>query len=307
MDFTLVLLAVALGLLYVGGEVLVAGAVSTANRLRLPPFLIGLTIVGFGTSMPELVVSLDAAFVGAYDISLGNVIGSNTANILLILGAAAVISPIVLDGEKLTRDLAVMLAAAAALLGFGWFGEIGRWAGGGLVALLALYLVWAAVSGRGEENPSMETRRVLPLWREVAAILTGLLFLVWGGDLLVSSATGIARDLGVPEAIIGLTVVAVGTSLPELATSIVAALRRQSGIAVGNVIGSNIFNIAGILGVTALIVPLPVAQGFVADDIPVMIAVSLALAAILLLRHGISRLTGLVLLGSYAAYVALIV
>ena len=307
MDFTLVLLAVALGLLYVGGEVLVAGAVSTANRLRLPPFLIGLTIVGFGTSMPELVVSLDAAFVGAYDISLGNVIGSNTANILLILGAAAVISPIVLDGEKLTRDLAVMLAAAAALLGFGWFGEIGRWAGGGLVALLALYLVWAALSGRGEDNPSMETRRVLPLWREVAAILTGLLFLVWGGDLLVSSATGIARDLGVPEAIIGLTVVAVGTSLPELATSIVAALRRQSGIAVGNVIGSNIFNIAGILGVTALIVPLPVAQGFVADDIPVMIAVSLALAAILLLRHGISRLTGLVLLGSYAAYVALIV
>lgn len=303
----IVLLVAGLGFLFFGGEALVNGAVSTANRLRLPSFLIGLTIVGFGTSMPELVVSLDAALSGAFDISLGNVIGSNTANILLILGLAAVIAPISVAGHALVRDLSVMLAAALALALLSWFGAVDRWAGVALVGFLVVYLGWAAIADRQKDGAFDGTRIVLPLWREIAGILIGLVLLVSGGDMLVSGATGIARSVGVPEAVIGLTIVAVGTSLPELATSVIAATRNQSGIAVGNVVGSNIFNIAGILGVTAIVTRLPISQGFAVLDIPVMVGVSVMLAALLLLRKGISRYAGVLLISAYAAYVYLIV
>ena len=158
----------------------------------------------------------------------------------MILGIAALISPIGLAGQKPARDVSAMLAAALALYGLGLAGEVGRWAGAGLVVLLVVYLVWSALSDHADADPSGAGQKPLPLWREIASILAGLLFLIWGGDLLVSSATSIARSLGLSEAVIGLTIVAVGTSLPELATSVIAALRKQSGIAVGNVIGSNI-------------------------------------------------------------------
>ncbi|MBU1176445.1 MAG: calcium/sodium antiporter [Alphaproteobacteria bacterium] len=301
------MLAAGLGFLYFGGEALVAGAVSIANRLRLPAFLIGLTVVGFGTSMPELVVSFDAAMIGAFEISLGNIIGSNTANILLILGLAAVISPISLAGERLFRDLAVMLAAALALAALAFAGEIGRWAGAGLLGMLLFYLVWVAVADRNRGAGDDEPRAIMPLWKEVGAIVVGLILLISGGDMLVSAATGIARNLGIPEAVIGLTIVAVGTSLPELATSVVAAIRKQSAIAVGNIVGSNIFNIAGILGVTAIFVPLPISAGFATLDIPVMIGVSAAMSVLVFLSKGISRLAGLFFLAAYAAYVSLMV
>lgn len=298
-------LFVALGLagLFAGGEFLVRGSVAMAQRYAISPLLIGLTVVGFGTSTPELLVSVDAAWRGLPDIALGNVVGSNIANILLIVGVSALVWPIAVSGATLRRDLAVMVAAALALLPFFFLGWLSRYAGALLVAGLATYLVVAYRAGRAQPEPQAEEAPRLTAGRALGLVGIGLVALIVGARLLVDGSVAIARDFGISEAFIGLTIVAVGTSLPELATSLIAALRRQSEIAIGNVVGSNIFNILGILGVTALVAPVPVAPRFFAFDLPVMIAASLALAAILLLRPRIGRALGFVLLFAYAAYV----
>ena len=306
MLINLLLLAAGLAVLTLGAEFLVRGAISFANRLGMPPLLIGLTVVGFGTSMPELLVSLQAALDGSPDIAVGNVVGSNTANILLILGLAAAISPIRANIPNLGRDLVMMLIAAMVMLGLGYQGMIELWMGVVMVAALGAYLTWVTVTDRQAKQPEDEAELTLKLagWKEAAFLIGGLAGLFLGANLLIDSATEIARELGISEAVIGLTIVAVGTSLPELATSVVAAFRRHADIALGNVVGSNIFNILVILGVTAIVVPVPVVSSMASFDIPVMLAVSLALMALIFAFGRISRVAGIAMLAVYGGYVA---
>lgn len=300
MDYLLLLAGFA-GL-FLGGDALVRGAVGVARKLGIPPLVIGLTIVGFGTSMPELLVSVDAALRGVPDISIGNVIGSNIGNVLLIAGLAALIWPIKVAGDTLRRDTAVMMAAGLALVPLFWLGTVGRLSGAVLVASLGLYL-FAAFRQGGNDHKDSNDGPIPPVWRSLLWLVGGIVVLILGAQALVEGAVNIARGFGVSEAFIGLTVVAVGTSLPELATSVVAAIRRQSEIAIGNIIGSNIFNVLGILGMTAVILPIPVADRFLVFDLPVMLGSMLALTAFLLLRPVIGRLPGALMLAGYVAYV----
>ncbi len=288
--------------LFAGGEALVRGAVGVAGRLRLPSLLIGLTVVGFGTSTPELLVSLDAALRGSPDIAIGNILGSNIGNILLIVGLTALVWPIRLGQMRMARDVGVMLLAAVILVPLFLGAELGRAAGAGLLALLVAYLVWAYLRPGGDAGDELQSR-ASSLWLSGLWVVLGLAALMLGARALVSGAVAVARDFGVSEAFIGLTIVAIGTSLPELATSMIAALRRQSAIAIGNIVGSNIFNVLGILGVTALVAPIPVASRFLVLDLPVMIAATLLLAGLLLVNRGAGRAWGLVLLAAYVAYV----
>jgi cation:H+ antiporter len=301
----LLLLAAGLVLLTLGADYLVRGAISFANRLGMPPLLIGLTVVGFGTSMPELLVSMQAALDGAPAIAVGNVVGSNIANILLILGLAAAISPIPAMIPSLKRDMVMMLFAAVVMLGLGYLGLIGFLTGLAMFALLAAYLAWVTYTDRRRMSAE-EAELVVKLagWKEALFIAGGLAGLFIGANLLIDAATSIALQFGISEAVIGLTIVAVGTSLPELATSVVAAFRRQAEIALGNVVGSNIFNILGILGVTAMVVPVPVEASMASFDIPFMLGVSLALVALILLAGRIGRPAGVAMLAIYTGYVA---
>ncbi len=289
--------------LFLGGEFLVRGSVGIARGMAIPPLLIGLTVVGFGTSTPELLVSVEAAWRGVPDIALGNIVGSNIANILLIVGVSALVWPIRIMGATLRRDAAVMIVAVLALVPVFAMGQVGRLSGAVLVAGLAGYLVWAylrpgAAVAEEAGTPAPSSMLVSALW-----VVAGLVGLMLGARFLVDGAVAIARGYGISEAFIGLTIVAVGTSLPELATSLIAALRRQSEIAIGNIVGSNIFNVLGILGVTALITPIPVASRFLSFDLPVLIAMSLVLAVLLVTRPVIGRGVGLTMLAGYAAYI----
>tara|TARA_R110002072_G_scaffold277711_1_gene439449 strand:- start:1689 stop:2609 length:921 start_codon:yes stop_codon:yes gene_type:complete len=289
--------------LFFGGEALVRGSVGIARRMAVPPLLIGLTVVGFGTSTPELLVSVDAALRGVPDIAVGNIIGSNIANILLIVGVSALVWPIRISGATLRRDTGVMMVATLVLIPVLALGEIARLSGLALFAGLVMYLSWAYLRP-GEAEAASETDAPPPsnlvslLW-----VIAGLIALMAGARMLVDGAVAIARGYGVSEAFIGLTIVAIGTSLPELATSLIAALRRQSEIAIGNIIGSNIFNILGILGVTAMVTPIPVASRFLSFDLPLLIAASLVLTGLLLTRPTIGRGVGAVMLASYLGYV----
>lgn len=297
------LIAGLLGLFF-GGEALVRGSVGIARRMAISPLLIGLTVVGFGTSTPELLVSVEAAWRGVPDIALGNIVGSNIANILLIIGLSALVWPIKVMGATLRRDTAVMMAAALVLVPVFAMAQMGRPVGLVLVAGLVAYLVWAYrqpgdMEAEDAGVPAPDSALVSALW-----VIGGLVALMAGARFLVDGAVNIARGYGISEAFIGLTIVAVGTSLPELATSLIAAFRRQSEIAIGNIVGSNIFNVLGILGVTALIAPIPVASRFLTFDLPVMIAVSLVLTALLLTRPVIGRGIGVAMLAGYVAYVS---
>ncbi|OCW55808.1 calcium/sodium antiporter [Hoeflea olei] len=299
------MLAAGLVLLTAGAEFLVRGAVSLANRLGMPPLLIGLTVVGFGTSLPELLVSLQAALDNAPAIAVGNVVGSNTANILLILGLAAAISPINARIRNLGRDLVMMLVAAVVMLGLGFWGVIDLKFGVVMVAALLGYLVFVTLTDRNRADADDETTaiHVGGLW-EAVYIVGGLGGLFFGAELLIDAAIAIAQGFGISEAVIGLTIVAVGTSLPELATSVVAAFRRHADVALGNVVGSNIFNILGILGVTAIVTPVPVDPSIATFDIPFMLAVSVALSALIMLAGRIGRGAGIAMLAVYGGYVA---
>lgn len=298
---TYLLFTIGLLLLLAGGDGLVRGASAVAIRFRVPPLVIGLTIVGFGTSLPEMLVSVQAAWRGVGGIALGNVVGSNTANILLILGLSAAIGPLVSPFAKLRRDLVWMLAAAVALVPILWDGEVSRIEGlilfGGIIAYLALAFLQV---GSAED---MDVA-VMPALRATLFILGGLVALVLGAKLMVDSATEIARTFGISEAVIGLTIVAIGTSLPELATSISAAMKGEREIALGNVIGSNVFNVLAILGVTASIAPFAAEARFLTTDVPLMIGVSVLLAIVLRATGGVGRIAGFAFLAIYAAYIA---
>jgi len=320
MTIALLLLA-GLALLLVAGELLVRGAVLVALRLGVSPLMIGLTVVGFGTSMPELVTSLQAAFAGTPGIAIGNVVGSNIANILLILGLAAIVSPIPCPVHSLIRDGGVMLAAALALLALTAGGAIGRADGTLLVLGLVAYLlvVWRQEHRRGRDGVAPDTvgavsglpaeapvPGVMAVMREIGLLAAGLAGLVLGARLLVDGAVDLAAAAGVSDTVVGLTIVAVGTSLPELVTSVVAAIRRQSDIAFGNVIGSNIFNALGIAGTTAIAMPVAVPPEIVRFDLPVMIGATLLLTVFAATGARLTRGEGVVLLAGYALYIGVL-
>ncbi|PYE83690.1 calcium/sodium antiporter [Pseudoroseicyclus aestuarii] len=297
-------LAAGLVLLVAGGEALVRGASALASRLGVSPLLVGLTVVGFGTSTPELVTSLQAALSGSPGIAFGNVIGSNTANILLILGLAALLSPFAVERRAFLRDGPALALATLACLGVVLWGALSRPAGAVLVVGLILYLLYAYRSERGlsaaeaaPEQPAMRLS-IAALWA-----VGGIALTVLGARLLVDASITLAALWGVPDEVIGLTVVAIGTSLPELVTTVVAALRRQGEIAFGNVVGSNLYNILGILGITALVRPIPVPPQIAALDIWVMLAATVALVAVCVSGWRATRGEGAVLLAAYGLYI----
>lgn len=289
-----------LAMLLAGGEGLVRGAVAFATRMQLPMAVVGAVVLGFGTSMPEMLTSISAALAGAPGIAIGNVFGSNIANILLILGVAALISPVSAasaDGEdRVWLVVATVMGVGVVLVG----ATVGRIEGLILLAGLGVY-VWRQLNrGSAEEVPE-----VVGMGAGAIAlyILGGLGVLIGGAYLLVEGATGIALALGVSETVIGLTVVAVGTSLPELATSVVAARKGQAGLALGNILGSNVFNILAILGLTAAIVPIPVPADLSMVDLALLGGSALLLVGFLILGR-IGRGAGLGFLAIYAGYVA---
>jgi len=300
---TYILFIIGLVALFFGGEYLVRGASNIARRFNLSPMVIGLTIVGFGTSAPELLVSIQAALAGQPAIAIGNVLGSNIANILLILGVSAVIAPLLIPLQKVWRDLGFMLLATAAIWVMLLDGNVTRIEGVVLIVGLLVFMVVAFVLGK--EEPDLDAAPPASLGISLLQTIGGLIVLVIGARLLVDSATEIARTFGLSEAVIGLTIVAVGTSLPELATSVIAAMRKQTEIAVGNVIGSNIFNIFSILGITALISPIPSDPRFANVDMPWVAGTAVLLVVFAVAFKGIPRLAGAALLAIYAAYVGL--
>ena len=298
-------------LLYFGAEGLVRGSASLATRVGISPLIAGLTIVAFGTSAPELSVSLLAALGGNPDIALGNVVGSNIFNIAVILGIAALIQPIQIHLGVIRRDIPVMIATSAIAFGLILYGGLPRLAGIGLILGLVVYVVGAFRSGKessgGTDADAVEAPPLLSKsWMiDTTVLLVGLGVLILGSRLFVEGATALAKSWGVSDAVIGLTVVAAGTSLPELATSVVAAVRRHADIAIGNVVGSNIFNILCILGVTATVSPIH-ASGIGLMDAGVMLFVSVLLLPFALTNRKISRGEGAVFLGIYGVYLFLL-
>jgi len=317
MPTDLLFLIAGLAGLVLGGEMLVRGAVGIARRAGLSPMVIGLTLVGFGTSTPELVTSVQAAFAGSPGIAVGNVVGSNIANILLILGTAAVMAPMVIAPAGLRRDGTVLVAVSLLALAVILVGSIGRGAGAAFLVLLVTYVATTLVLERRRKTPAADVYAAeaaivappvtQPAWRAWLILIAGLALTVGAARLLVAGAISLATGLGVPEAVIGLTVVAVGTSMPELITSVIAARKGESEVAFGNVVGSNIFNVLGILGATTLLHPISVPAQIIQADIWVMLAATAAL--VLFARTGwrIGRREGGLLVLGYAAYLAALV
>lgn len=313
-------------LLVLGGEFLVRGAVRFAERMGLSPLLIGLTLVGFGTSTPELVTSVEAALEGSPGIAIGNIVGSNIANILLILGMSALIFPIAVSQSALKRDGVIMVGVAMLLAVVSPLMVLGPFVGAAFVAMLIGYVTYAylqersgtgghtAAFERGEaveglvEHKGQEHARLpaADIAISLAIALAGLVLVIFGGSFLVDGAVKLAAAMGISETVIGLTIVAVGTSLPEMVTSVIAAMKRQADVALGNILGSNIYNILGIGGITALIAPTAVPAEIIARDNLVMVGVSLLLLALAYTGYRIGRREGVALIAGYVGYVALI-
>ena len=293
--------------LLAGGELLVRGASAIAVRLGISPLVVGVVIVGFGTSAPELVTCVRAALGGAPGIAVGNIVGSNIANILLILGAAALMRPFVTSREAVMRDGSIVIATALAFAAASWMGMIDRWVGGVFVLALIAYLAYTIRSDRRREAEYDEVPAAAstPLLLSLGFLLAGLVLVVAGAEYLVKGAVEVARLANVSEEVIGLTMVAIGTSLPELATSIMAAIKKHSEIALGNVLGSNVYNTVGIGGITALVQPVPVSQRMQMIDIPLMVVISLIMVLVVASGRRVSRVEGGVLLALYAAYIGM--
>jgi cation:H+ antiporter len=300
-----VLIIAGLFLLALGAEALVRGAVWLALRLNVSPLLIGLTVVAWGTSTPELIVSVNASLSGNYGIAVGNVVGSNIVNILLILGLAALISPMTLPKRAIGRDALFALLAAGLFAFVALRQPVFGFDEGVLflAVLLGMALFAYAQERAGVEDvpgePPLDHSPIV----DILLVATGLGLLALGADMLVEGSVAVARDFGLSETVIGLTLVAVGTGLPELATTVIAAIRGRAGISVGNIMGSNIYNILAILGVTALVAPVQIDPKLVAFDMWVMIGATLLLFVPLLFGNRMGRLYGLLLIGGYGAYV----
>jgi cation:H+ antiporter len=307
----LVYLAIGLLILTAGAEALVRGASRIAARLGIPSLIIGLTVVAFGTSAPELAVSMRSALSGQGDIALGNVVGSNIFNVLFILGLAALIVPLSIASQLIRIDVPLMIGSSVLVLLLALDGSISRGDGAILFAGLLAYIGFQIRQGWRERHTEAapQSRTDARWWVDIVLVLVGLALLVIGARLLVSSAVAIAQELGVSELLIGLTVVAAGTSLPEVATSVVASLRGERDIAVGNVVGSNVFNLLGVVGLSASVVNggIAVAPQALQFDMPVMIAVALACLPIFVTGREIARWEGGLFLAYYVAYTAYLI
>ncbi len=298
-----------IGVLYFGAEWLVRGAARLAASLGVSPIVVGLTVVSFGTSAPELVVGVLAAWGGNGDLAVGNVLGSNLANIGLILGLTALVRPLDVAGRVVWREMPLMLFVTILVYPLAWNGTLSRLDGAVLVLALLSYLVFVfrsveeeapEILGEYEEfmKESVKSNHGVHL-KDIVLVVVGSIGLVIGGWAIVRGAVSVAQGLGVSQVVIGLTVVAVGTSLPELATSLVAALRDEADIAVGNVIGSNIFNLAGILGIAALVRPLTIAPGILKRELAAVLFMSVLLLPLLRTQWRIRRWEGALLLSCY--------
>jgi cation:H+ antiporter len=306
----IVILAAGVAILVVGADLFVKGASSVAERFGISQFVIGLVVVGFGTSTPELAVNIGAAVNGNTDIAIGNVVGSSIANVGVILGLAALVAPLAVQLRMVRVELPIVIAVSFLLWGLASFGQLVRWEGVilvvGFVAFM-LYLVKcskdepAVVQAEfAEENPRANRN----LGWTIGLIVVGLIALMGGAHLCVSAAVTLAKMWGMSELVIGLTIVAIGTSLPELASSVMAAYRGNADIAIGNVLGSNIYNVLCVLGITSIITPLPTsAPTLMWLDIPVMIGFALVLVPMMGVGLKITRWNGVFLLGAYALYV----
>ncbi|MTI11105.1 calcium/sodium antiporter [Curvivirga aplysinae] len=309
MDFIYIIAG--LVLLFVGGEISLRGAIALAKKLGVSPAIIGLTVIGFGTSAPELLVTVKAALHGQPDLAIANVVGSNISNILLILGVGGLIYPLVCDPKALRRDGTAMVLAMALLTGLAMTGWIVFWQGVMMLCALVSFLVWSYYQDKKQddaaelhEKETEEMQNVPENWLIIAAfIILGLIGLVGGANILVIGAVNIATSFGIPESVIGLTIVALGTSLPELAATAVAAMRRHTDVAIGNVVGSCLFNVLSILCITAMITPLEIADDIAHIDVWVMMAACLALGPLLLKDYKICRWDAGFLLVAYFVYI----
>ncbi|MFI6574156.1 calcium/sodium antiporter [Nocardiopsis sp. NPDC050513] len=323
----LVVLALVAGfvLLVAGGETLVRGAGSLARTLGMSSLVVGLTVVSFTTSAPELAVSTDAALSGYPGLAVGNVVGSNIANILLVLGTSALFVPLAAHSQVVRADIPVMAALSVVVLLMALDGNLGRFEGAALFVILVVYVTVTVLvsrrraalgsgsvrvnAGPGADGPVRDTPRTRPVLVDVVLVVLGTALLVAGARLLVYGASAIATTLGVSDLLIGLTVVAVGTSLPELVTCVVAVVRGERDMAVGNIVGSNVFNIGAVLGLTAIVSPggIAIAPSALRFDLPIMAAVALVLLPIALTRLEVARWEGALLVGFYVAYIAYLV
>jgi cation:H+ antiporter len=312
---TFVYLIAGLVLLVAGAEVLVRGAAKLAAQFGIPPLVIGLTVVAFGTSAPETAVSVQAAFNNSGDLAIGNVIGSNIANVLLILGLTAVVAPLIVSRQLIRLDVPIMIGASLVVYALAWDGSLSKLDGALLFAGVVAYTGFLIISSLRDKSSNEddeftkefglhETPKPYAWLINLALIIAGLVLLVSGSNFLVEGAVSLARALGLSELIIGLTVVAIGTSLPELATSVMAALRGERDIAVGNIVGSNIFNLLCVLGLASLVSPqaISVSPNALAFDFPVMIAVAVACLPIFFAGYRINRWEGLLFVAYYLAY-----
>ncbi|WP_417520034.1 calcium/sodium antiporter [Minwuia sp.] len=305
------MVAAGLILLLIGGEALVRAAVALADRLGVSKLVIGLTVVAFGTSAPELLVCIQAVLNDAPAIAIGNIVGSNIANVLLVVGAPALIAPFFCEKETMKREGFAMVGATGLFMVFAALDMISFWPGLLLLLLLFAFLYSAYRSARrsggqsyAEEVDELGEGVPKSLGALLVLLLVGLVGLVIGSNLLVEGAREIALMFGVSETVIGISLVALGTSLPELATSVVAAIRRHGDVAIGNVIGSNLFNILGIMGITAMVSPVPVPLQIIQFDLWIMLAASLVLFPLAFARLPVGRVAGLILLVGYGAYIA---
>lgn len=302
MIFQLILLAIGFAMLVKGADWFVGGAVCIADRFHIPPIIIGLTIVAMGTSAPEAAVSITSAFQGAADITVGNIVGSNIMNILVILGLSAAIVPLTVTKSTIKVDLPFLTVISVLLLVLGLNGTISFIDGIILILCFAGYIGYLisrtikySAQVEEEEITTMSMSKAIPL------LIIGMGLIVMGSKFAVNAATEIARILGMSERTIGLTIVALGTSLPELFTSVAAAIKGNADIAVGNIVGSNLFNILFVIGISALIIPVPFASAFIIDTI-IVVAITLFIFAVAKFRQSIPRWSGFVMLAAYAGY-----
>ncbi len=308
---TWLFLAAGLVLLVIGADLLVKGAARLAANFGVPALVIGLTVVAFGTSAPELAVSVKAAFSGQAELAIANAVGSNIFNVLFILGVAAVVSPLIISKQLIRQDVPIMVVVSIVAMVMTLNGNINKWEAGILALGLLAYTAFLFFQGKkkGADVSDEEVEEMLkvpvPAWKNILMVVGGLALLVWGARWLVQSAVEIATAWGVNEAVIGLTIVAAGTSLPEVVTSVVATLKGQRDIAVGNVVGSNIFNILCVLGLSGLVSPTPLLAGeqLATIDIPVMVGVAVLCVPLFFIGAILHRIEGLLFLALYVAYV----
>ena len=308
------LLILGLATLIAGGEFLVKGAVGIAKKAHISPLVIGMTVISFGTSAPELVVSIKAALSNSPEIAIGNVIGSNIANLALVLGITVLIFPIVVDRNSKIIDWPMMMLASLLFFLFSYDNIIQFWEGAVLFGILITFTTYLIVNSRKKTKKELavqeehleEVAKTIHPALSIGYVLLGLVGLFFGAGWLLDGAVNIATDLGMSKTVIGVTIVAFATSVPELVTSAVAAFKKETDISIGNLIGSNIFNIMAVIGITAIIKPIPVDQAVIDSDFIWMLVIAAALLPLMLIGKKLNRFKGFLLAGTYVAYIAIV-